>query len=157
MAWWLLTGGEVFPRATEDEVVHAHVADPVPDLHTKVRGWLPHELEVLVLRCLEKRPSSRPTDARALAEALFSIEIPPEHGWARAQAVAWWRSLKVSPTAAPEAATAAAGIPQVTPPPSSATDAPTLVGDRVLVPQRDDAPAASSSALTIEARPSSRG
>ena len=155
VAWWLLTGGEVFPRTSEDAVIHAHVADPVPDLRAKVRGWLPPELETAVLRCLEKRPTARHADARALADALNAIEIPAEHAWARTQAIAWWGSLTKSATAAPDAPTAAAGVAQH---PAPSSEAPTLVGDRVLVPQREEAPAASSAAaMTIEARPSSRG
>jgi serine/threonine protein kinase len=158
VAWWLLTGREVFPRPTEDEVVHAHVADEVPDLREQVRAWLPPELERMILKCLEKRPTARPADARVLAEALLSIEIPPEHAWTRAQARSWWASLNKTATAAPEAATAAAGVPLAGGSPPMTADAPTLVGGRVLVPQRDEAPERSSaSALTIEARPSSRG
>ncbi len=159
VAWWLLTGGEVFPRRTEDEVIHAHVADEVPDLRSKVRGWLPPELESVVLKCLEKNPNRRPLDARTLAETLFSIEIPPEHAWARTQAVTWWASLGHTKTAAADAATAAAGVAMVTPPPMPRSEAATVINDRVLVPQREDAPAPSSSAsaMTIEARPISRG
>lgn len=159
VAWWLLTGGEVFSRPTEDEVIHAHVADDVPDLRSKVRGWLPPELERVVLRCLEKNPARRPLDARTLAESLFSIEIPPEHAWARSQAVTWWASLGHTKTAAPDAATAAAGVAVIgAPPPAPRSEAPTVVTGRVLTPQREDAPPASSqTALTIEARPISRG
>jgi serine/threonine-protein kinase len=155
VAWWLLTGGEVFPRPTEDEVIHAHVADAVPELRAKVRGWFPPELESIVLKCLEKSPSRRPVDARTLAEALFSITIPAEHAWARTQAVTWWASLGHTKTAAPDATTAAAGVAMVAPP-APRSEAATVVS--VLVPQREDAPpASSSSAMTIEARPSSRG
>ena len=154
VAWWLLTGGEVFPRPTEDEVIHAHVADPVPDLRAKVRGWLPPQLETLILECLEKRPSARPADARALAEAVCAIEIPTEHAWSRTQALAWWATRISGATAPPDALTAAAGVPQQSPQALRA-EAATVVGDRVIVPQREDAPA-SSSARTIEGRPSSR-
>ena len=158
VAWWLLTGGEVFPRPTEDEVIHAHVADDVPDLRSKVRGWLPPELESTVLKCLEKNPNRRPVDARTLAEALFAIEIPPEHAWARTQAVTWWASLGHTKTAAPEATTAAAGVAIVGPPPMPRSEAATVVTDRVLVPAREEpAPSSSASAMTIEARPISRG
>jgi len=156
VAWWLLTGGEVFPRKTEDEVIHAHVADDVPDLRSKVRGWLPPELESVVKKCLEKNPQRRPLDARTLAETLFAIEIPPEHAWARAQAVTWWASLGHTKISAPDAATAAAGVAVIGAPPPPRSEAATVVSDRVLVPQRDDAPAASKTAMTIEARPISR-
>ena len=156
VAWWLLTGGEVFPRPTEDEVIHAHVADDVPDLRAKVRGWFPPELESIILKCLEKNPNRRPADARTLAEALFSITIPPEHAWARTQAVTWWASLGHKATSAPDAATAAAGVALVAPPPMPRSEAATVVTDRVLVPQREEPAPSSASAMTIEARPISR-
>ncbi len=154
VAWWLLTGNEVFPRPTEDEVVHAHVADDVPDLRSKVRGWLPPELETVILKCLEKRPKARPADARALAEALVAIEIPPEHVWSRTQAIAWWASLGKTATSPPDADTAPAGVAVRTP--AASSEAATVVGDRVLVPQRTDTPSGSSAAMTIEARPTGR-
>ena len=154
VAWWLLTGNEVFPRPTEDEVVHAHVADDVPDLRSKVRGWLPPELETVILKCLEKRPKARPADARALAEALVAIEIPPEHVWSRTQAITWWTSLGKTATAPPDAATAPAGLALRTP--SASSEAATVAGDRVLVPQRTETPSGSSAAMTIEARPTGR-
>ena len=154
VAWWLLTGNEVFPRPTEDEVVHAHVADDVPDLRSKVRGWLPPELETVILKCLEKRPKARPADARALAEALVAIEIPPEHVWSRTQAIAWWASLGKTATSPPDADTAPAGVAVRTP--AASSEAATVVGDRMLVPQREDTPSGSSAAMTIEARPTGR-
>lgn len=139
VAWWLLVGAEVFPRKTEEEVIHAHIADPVPSLRDLVRGWLPIELEKLILACLSKQPADRPADARALAEALSTIEIPVEHRWSRAQAHAWWQSLGVVPTSAPDAATARVG---------GAVD--------VVVPQRTAGAAQSAEAMTIEARPVGR-
>jgi serine/threonine-protein kinase len=157
VAWWLLTGSDVFPRKTEDEVLLAHVRDPVPDLRALVRGWLPEELERLVRSCLEKSPDARPADARALAEALFAIEIPAEHNWSRAKAVAWWKSLdRTVPATTPDAATVAAGVKQQRPPTALPSDAPTVETERVLTPQRDDGNPSSANARTIEARPSSR-
>ena len=158
VAWWLLTGGDVFPRKTEDEVMHAHVRDPVPDLRALVRGWLPEELERLVRSCLEKSPDARPADARALAEALFAIAIPPEHDWSRAKAVAWWKTrgtMAKVPSATADAATAAGGVPKQRAP-TMPSEAPTVETERTLTPQRESGNPSSANARTIEARPSSR-
>ncbi|MDX2093459.1 MAG: protein kinase [Kofleriaceae bacterium] len=149
VAWILLTGNEVFPGDDGDEVLHQHVTQPLPTLRDKVRGWLPKELEDLVLSCLAKQPRSRPPDARALADALYAIEIPPEHAWTRKQAIAWWSSLRPTATAHHDEATARG---PVVPMPGGATRvdgvagvpprltvglATAVDGGRVLVPQRD--------------------
>ncbi|MFT3696923.1 MAG: protein kinase [Kofleriaceae bacterium] len=90
VAWWLLVGNEVFPRPTEDAAIRSHAEDPIPDLRTRVRGWLPEALEQLVLATLAKDPRDRPHDARAMMTALRAIEIPPEHAWTVERAEAWW-------------------------------------------------------------------
>jgi serine/threonine-protein kinase len=146
VAWFLLTGAEVFPGTDGDEVMHQHVTQPVPTLRDKVAGWLPQELEDLIQSCLAKHPRSRPPDARALADALYAIAIPPEHAWSRPRAHAWWASLKPSGVAQPDAPTA---VP-VSPP----TTAGNTVADaaRVLVPHR--APAPSADLPTVMSRPS---
>ncbi|MBL9012579.1 MAG: serine/threonine protein kinase [Myxococcales bacterium] len=154
VAWWLLTGVEVFPRPTEDEVIHAHVKDPVPDLRALVRGWLPPELEALIMKCLEKKPHNRPPDARTLAEALFAIEIPAEHAWTRQKQIAWWNTLDTGARSTPEAATVAAGVALQQPAAKPPAEAGTVAVSRMLVPVRDEAPKASANARTIDARPS---
>jgi serine/threonine protein kinase len=122
VAWWLLAGAEVYPGANGDDLIRIHVTDPVPDLRVAVHGWLPVELEQIVTACLAKRPEQRPHDARALADMLGAIAIPDEHAWTRAKAIAWWQSLRVSATAAPEAATAAAPkLTRALPPAAAAT------------------------------------
>ncbi len=89
VAWFLLTGGEVFSRSSVEDILLAHVDAPIPMLRPLVAGWLPVELEAVIIRCLAKDPSDRP-EARELAEVLRDIEIPPEHAWTRDAAVAWW-------------------------------------------------------------------
>jgi serine/threonine protein kinase len=118
VAWWLLTGREVYARTSEDDVIAAHAHDPVPALRPLVRGWLPDELESLILRCLAKRPQERPDHARGLLDELRAIAIPAEHAWTDEHAQAWW--AKHRPLVAEDAP---AG------PPSA---------ERVLVPQREE-------------------
>ncbi len=96
VAWYLLTGREVYPRKTEDEVMRAHVFDPIPSLREHVKGWLPVELERLIVQCLAKQPGQRPEDARTLARALKAIEIPGEHAWTDVEAQLWWSKLRVT-------------------------------------------------------------
>ncbi|HEU4611192.1 MAG TPA: serine/threonine-protein kinase, partial [Kofleriaceae bacterium] len=96
VAWYLLVGSEVYPRTSEDEVLRAHVYDPIPSLRERVRGWLPVELERLIVQCLAKRPEDRPPDARTLARALNAIEIPDEHAWTETEAQLWWSQLELT-------------------------------------------------------------
>jgi serine/threonine protein kinase len=151
VAWWLLTGAEVYPDVTGDDLIRTHVMEPIPELRPRVHGWLPEALEKLIVQCLEKRPQDRPADARALAAALGEIEIPAEHAWTRSKAIAWWRSSRIVPTSSPEAATAPADQPEtmVAKPPAGS---PSLV----VVPQRAPRTPEGAEARTVEARPSGR-
>ena len=161
VAWWLLTGAEVYPDVPGDDLIRTHVLEPVPELRSKVRGWLPVELEVLVLSCLAKRPEERPRDARALAEALAEIPIPAEHAWTRPQALEWWKNRRASTTTTPDAATV---VPVAASKPDAATaigkvsgGAPPAIDDgggRLIVPQRDEVRARDE--RTVTARPSGR-
>lgn len=93
VAWWLLTGKEVFSReGGELKVLHKHLYDKVPSLRDEVRGWLPEGLEQLVYACLAKEPEDRPSDARELAKKLRAIAIPEEYMWTMERAAAWWRT-----------------------------------------------------------------
>jgi len=123
VAWWLLTGTEVFARPDENEIVRAHAQEPVPALRPRVRGWLPDGLEALVTACLAKAPEKRPESARALIGALRSIAIPPEHAWTETRAVAWWETERPRAQDGPR---------------GRAMDA--TAGARLLVPSLDEAP-----------------
>jgi serine/threonine protein kinase len=95
VAWWLLTGGEVFVREGGDaKVLHRHMYEPVPALRERARLWVPFQLEAIIRACLAKDANDRPGDARVLAEHLRAIEIPDEHAWRDPQAAAWWRDYK---------------------------------------------------------------
>ena len=122
VGWWLLTGREVFPRTNEDAAIVAHAKEDPPALAPLVHGWLPGELERVIVACLAKDPSARPADARALARALRAIAIPAEHAWTEDHAQAWWREHMP-----------AAERGAQTPPHADSLE-------RVLVPHRDEVP-----------------
>jgi serine/threonine protein kinase len=142
VAWYLLTGNEVYKRGTEEEVLRAHVMERIPTLRDKVHGWLPEDLEVLIVQCLQKEPELRP-DARTLARKLTKIAIPAEHAWTEEMSQAWWATLRTNVAV-------------------SRSDSPTIAdgGARLLLPARDgtqvESPRPAIDARTIEARPSSR-
>jgi serine/threonine protein kinase len=93
VAWWLLTGAEVFTReGGEAKVLHRHIYDDLPSLKEKVRGWIPPELEQVVAAMLAKEADDRPRDARELAKRLRAIPIPEDYVWSPERANAWWRN-----------------------------------------------------------------
>jgi len=105
VAWWLLTGREVFSRDVGDaKLLHRHIYEPLPQLRPQVMGWLPVELESLIVSCLAKEADGRPHDAQMLADQLRAIPIPEVHAWTAARSVGWWQGY-----------TAPAPIPSVSP------------------------------------------
>ena len=88
VAYWLLTGRQVFEGASVLEVVtkHVHTEPDPPSRHGP--GDVPRELDALILRCLEKTPDRRPSSAREVARLLCSI--PLGDPWSEAQAEVWW-------------------------------------------------------------------
>jgi tRNA A-37 threonylcarbamoyl transferase component Bud32 len=87
VAYWLVTGRQVFEGATVLEVVSKHMnAEPVPP--SRHCGTMPRDLDALILRCLEKTPDRRPTGAREVARLLRSV--PLTDPWTADQAEAWW-------------------------------------------------------------------
>ncbi len=62
----MLTGHKPFARDTPIATALAHLMAPPPDLPDRV----PEELAVMVLSCLEKEPSDRPTSAAVLRDAI---------------------------------------------------------------------------------------
>ncbi len=92
VAYFLLTGREVFSGATSVEVFAKHVWSP-PELPStllplgtlddaRARG-----LELLIMSCLEKEPAARPESARELLGRLDESGIP---AWKEADAHAFW-------------------------------------------------------------------
>jgi serine/threonine protein kinase len=104
-AWWLLTGGEVFPREGADaRLLHRHIYEPIPHLAAAMPGDCPAALEAVIAECLAKDAAERPADARALAARLRAIALPADAAWTADHAEAWWRAYQPAPP--PSTATA---------------------------------------------------
>jgi serine/threonine-protein kinase len=88
VAYWLLTGRQVFEGSGYLEVIskHLHVEPDPPSRH--VSSGVPKELDEVILRCLEKTPERRPPTARALARLLQAV--PLSDSWDGEQAERWW-------------------------------------------------------------------
>ena len=93
VAYYLLTGVQVFDGATVMEVISKHVQTaPVPPSQ---RGafTIPPALEQLLLACLAKKPEERPQTAGELSRRLAAIDLEP---WTDAQAAEWWAAAAAS-------------------------------------------------------------
>jgi eukaryotic-like serine/threonine-protein kinase len=88
VAYWMLTGQYVFKGDSAMQIVARHVSsDPAPPSRHSTFDVSP-ALDRLVLACLEKKPSRRPSTARELCDRLGECEV--ESAWTREDARKWW-------------------------------------------------------------------
>jgi serine/threonine-protein kinase len=87
VAFDLLTGRPPFESDKAIKVLLAHVNEP-PPLPSQLNEAVPHDLEEVVLRCLEKDPELRFQSVEALRQALE--DCAAAGSWNREMAAAWW-------------------------------------------------------------------
>ena len=88
VAYWLLTGQNVFKAANPTMMMMQHLqSSPVPP-SLKSPQPVPPALEELVMRCLAKSPEDRPPDAAELASLLAALRFTLP--WTGARAQEWW-------------------------------------------------------------------
>ena len=69
MMFELLTGRLPFTGPSSMDILLAHATEPPPTFaQLGLKGWVPREIEQLVMECLAKDPDDRPQNARELAE-----------------------------------------------------------------------------------------
>lgn len=84
-AYWCLTGKEPFPGASTRSLMAAHASEvpPAPSLHADI----PSDFDDLILACLSKRTSDRPS----AAELVIALEeLGRRYPWTREDAGRWW-------------------------------------------------------------------
>lgn len=107
VAYFLLSGREVFSGETVVEVLSRHMLEePVPP-SKQLKKPLPADLEQLVLQCLAKAPDRRPQSASSLRASLLACEDASRYD--RTAAFAWW--IKHRPHLQTAAARGGAGSP----------------------------------------------
>jgi serine/threonine-protein kinase len=88
VAYWLLTGETVFKATGAMEMLASHIRDePVPPSE-RCEMELPAELDEVILRCLEKDPTSRVGTADELDDLLAPLQ--QVYPWPVEEARAWW-------------------------------------------------------------------
>jgi eukaryotic-like serine/threonine-protein kinase len=90
LGYFLLTCQPPFVRESAMEllVAHLHTAVAPP---SELRPEIPHDLEEVLLRCLNKNPDDRYADAACLDKAL--ADCAAADSWDNEQAAAWWKHL----------------------------------------------------------------
>ncbi len=89
LAYWLLTGTQVFDAPSPARLMFAHVRDTPAPPSSRAELEIPPALEALVMRCLSKDPAGRPQTAEELADALG--DAVSDDGWTPDHATRWWR------------------------------------------------------------------
>jgi len=94
VAYWLLTGSQVFEStsAMAQAVSHATMIPPRPS--TRLGEPIPEDLDDLVMACLAKSRDDRPQTAAELAERLRACRL--DAVWTQADAALWWRERELS-------------------------------------------------------------
>jgi serine/threonine protein kinase len=92
VAYYLLTGRPVFERPTVAEILADHLQTrPIPP-SARSGVAIPTALDKLVMQCLEKIPSARPSTAREVRERLRAINVQPP--WSADDAAMWWHRFR---------------------------------------------------------------
>jgi serine/threonine-protein kinase len=88
VAFWLLTGRLVFESDNALVMVKLHLTEPPPRASAHSRFDIPAALDSLLIDCLQKEPSERPSSAEVVRRRLE--EVPLVARWDRERALAWW-------------------------------------------------------------------
>lgn len=90
VAYWLLTGRNVFSGATAMATLLKHLNE-APEPPSQVTEMpVDADMERLVMWCLAKKPGERPSGAKELREALEAMKVKEE--WGSRQAEDWWKT-----------------------------------------------------------------
>jgi serine/threonine-protein kinase len=88
VAYWLLTGSRVFEAGNVMTLAAKHLQEePVPPSR-RTEMEIPPDLEDVVLDCLRKSPSDRPSTAEELADRLADCAVV---AWTQPEAKHWWQ------------------------------------------------------------------
>ena len=88
LAYWLLTGQQVFTADTPVALLVHHVQTTPSRPSERTELAVPAALDEIVLACLAKDPADRPQTARELARLLGEVELKEQ--WTEERAGQWW-------------------------------------------------------------------
>jgi serine/threonine protein kinase len=93
VAYYLLTGRQVFEGDTVMQVFAQHLQTAPTPPSQKGPSAVPQDLEQLILSCLAKKPEDRPQRAAELNQRLAGVDVVP---WTEVQAQQWWAGIQAS-------------------------------------------------------------
>lgn len=89
VAYWLITGADVFEETSPMAVMFAHAKEKPIAPSARTENSIPPELERIVMWCLEKDPDDRPQTAGELLRSLAAADLRPT--WTNDEAERWWK------------------------------------------------------------------
>jgi serine/threonine-protein kinase len=96
VGYFLLSGTMVFEDTNPMTVALKHVQATPQPLSSRTELPIPSDFERIIMQCLEKKPSDRPSSAREIALCLEGLDLPP---WTEEDAADWWaRNLPATST-----------------------------------------------------------
>ena len=90
VAYFLLTGQQVFQGGTQMQTLIDHVSTAPAPPSARASQSIPRAMDALVLACLEKDPARRPPDALAVLQLLAECDGARE--WSNERAAVWWQA-----------------------------------------------------------------
>ncbi len=100
VAFYLLTGRELFTGANALVVLQKVAHDPPPRSSDVVHEGIPPELDDLVYRCVSKNPAERPASVGEMLEVVQSLM--KTYVWTQEDARRWWQAFESEPAHAGE-------------------------------------------------------
>jgi serine/threonine protein kinase len=88
VAYWLLTGTQLFAGGTPMQMVLDHIRTEPEPLSSRTTRRVPEPLERLVMRTLAKRPGDRPASVVELRRELEALDLA--RSWTAERAREWW-------------------------------------------------------------------
>ena len=87
VGYFLLTGSLVFPDPNPMTMALKHVQAKPDRPSQRTELPIPHDLERIVMQCLEKKPADRPVSTKEMADMLAGCDVPE---WTDNDATDWW-------------------------------------------------------------------
>jgi serine/threonine-protein kinase len=91
VGYFLITGRPVFTHKSPVKLLFAHANEPVTPAR-EYNPLVPHDFEMVILKCLEKSPDDRYASVEQLAHALERCSHA--NGWTQKDAVSWWENAE---------------------------------------------------------------
>ena len=92
VAYWLLTGRQVFEADSVMELLTHHVNTTPKPPSASTKQYIPPALDKLIMLLLAKDPAARPAHARACSDILKQLDMGQAIAWDEAKQQSWWKT-----------------------------------------------------------------